>query len=112
MCWLAAGGVVAWSLYLLPLFTRSNVNSLVAAARQDDLPKFKKLLSKGVPINQPEQGMLYENALTAATRPDFTNVFYYLLQQSADVNAPSGLGGETPLMAAIVWGDQNIESVF
>ena len=55
--------------------------------------------------------MLHENALTAATRPDFTNVFYYLLQQGADVNAPSGIQGDTPLKAAIVWGDQNIDKV-
>jgi ankyrin repeat protein len=84
---------------------------LVNAARNDDLPAFRKLASTSdVSLDAQEIGMLGYTPLVGAVLSDGTNVFSFLLAAGANVNARIRTG-ETPLMMATLKGDANVDKV-
>jgi len=83
-------------------------NALIRAASLGDTNRVAKLLSKGVPINSVETGMLRQTALAAACRYEEKAMVKLLLKNGADPNLRSGLFGTTPVIEAIGSGDPNL----
>ena len=101
MVWKVALCCVALALLtiLVAWFFRSRTDDLVRAARYDDVATVRRLLERGAAINGQERRMWLETALIAATHPNVSNTFYYLLESGADVNTPGRSDGVTPLIA-------------
>jgi ankyrin repeat protein len=93
--------VLIFSLLLVFSGCSPPEDRLVNAAREDNLAKFKRLAKPGVNLDKPEQRMLGYTPLYAATLYTPTNVFMFLLQSKADLNARNR-DGETPAMGACI----------
>ena len=82
-------------------------DSLVNAARDDDLARFRKLAARpGISLDAQEQGGLGETPLIASTLTQGTNVFGYLPSLGVKVDTVDR-EGKTALISAVMLGDAN-----
>ena len=84
--------------------------ALFNAAQAGDLEKVKRLVQQGSPINLKVAGSFGWTPLIAAIYENETNVAHYLIGTGADVNIPD-VDGKTPLMWAVVGGDEALPLV-